>query len=143
GGAKLFAEGVGGGGGDGGGAPNCSSRMSCVAVCVDSVGSRNVSAPADWIIPLTRWKRFPITAPGRPCRGIGMEGSVIHEFVAGSYASTARNAPTSSVVVTSPPATKILRPSLPEAPPLRAVGILSFGMLHMLDAGLYSSTTSV
>ena len=38
----------------GGGAPNCSSRMSCIAVCVESVGSRNVSAPADCIIPLTR-----------------------------------------------------------------------------------------
>ena len=38
----------------GGGAPNCSSRMSCIAVVVESVGSRNVSAPADCIIPLTR-----------------------------------------------------------------------------------------
>ena len=38
----------------GGGAPNCSSRMSCIAVCVESVGSRNTSAPADCIIPLTR-----------------------------------------------------------------------------------------
>src|SRR5256886_6736485 len=27
-----------------------------------------------------------------PCRGIGIGGSEIHEFVAGSYASTARNA---------------------------------------------------
>ena len=38
----------------GGGAPNCSSRMSCIAVCVERVGSRKVSAPADCIIPLTR-----------------------------------------------------------------------------------------
>jgi hypothetical protein len=38
----------------GGGAPNFSSRMSCVAVVVESVGSRNVSAPADRMIPLTR-----------------------------------------------------------------------------------------
>ena len=97
-GAALFAAVV-------DGIPNCNSKMSCAAVCVESVGSRNVSAPADWIIPLTRWKRFPITAPATPWRGIGIEGIAIHEFVAGSYASTARNAPTSSVVVTSPPAT--------------------------------------
>jgi hypothetical protein len=45
--ALLAADGA-------GGAPNCSSRMSCIAVCVERVGSRNVSAPADCIIPLTR-----------------------------------------------------------------------------------------
>src|SRR5580704_15313004 len=72
-----------------------------------------------------------------------MGGSVIHELVTTSYASMALNAPTSSVVVTSPPATKILRPSVPQAPPLRGVGIRSFGALQELETGLYSSTTSV
>ena len=43
--------------------------------------------------------------PAMPCRGIGIDGSVIHEFVTGSYASTLLNAPTRSLVVTSPPAT--------------------------------------
>src|SRR5580765_4964206 len=36
-----------------------------------------------------------------------------------------------------------MRPSVPEAPPLRAVGIRSFGMLHMLETGSYASTTLV
>src|SRR4029077_18378358 len=68
-------------------------------------------------MPLTRCNSFPITAPAMPCRGIGIGGSEIHEFVAGSYASTAPKAPTGSFVVTSPPATSILPPSVPPAPP--------------------------
>ena len=49
-----------------GGLPNCNSSTSCEAVWVARCGSRNTSAPADWIIPLTRWKRSLITAPARP-----------------------------------------------------------------------------
>ena len=44
----AFAAAAGGIGLDG------SSRMSWLTVWVASVGSRNTSAPADWIIPLTR-----------------------------------------------------------------------------------------
>src|SRR6202011_2140330 len=49
-----------------------------------SCGSMNVSAPAVCIIPLTRWNSLPITAPATPCRGIGMDGSVVHVLAAGS-----------------------------------------------------------
>jgi hypothetical protein len=38
-----------------------------------------------------------------PCRGIGIGGNEIHELVAGSYASTARNAPTSSLLAAKAP----------------------------------------
>ena len=61
-----------------------SSSTSCDAVWVSRCGSKNVIAPADWIIPLTRWNSLPITAPARPWRGIIMGARVIHELIAGS-----------------------------------------------------------
>jgi hypothetical protein len=43
-----------------------SSRMSCAAVWTSSLGSSIAIDPADVIIPLTRRKRSPFTAPATP-----------------------------------------------------------------------------
>src|SRR6266850_7075233 len=82
-----------------------SSSTSCCATCTSTVRSCPAPAAADVIIPLTRWNLLPIIAPATPWRGIGIDGRIDHELVAGSNASTARNAPTSELVATSPPAT--------------------------------------
>src|SRR5438477_7856226 len=60
------------------------SKASCESVCTCT------PVPADCTSPLTMCRRLPTTAPARPCRDTGIEGSTDQLLLAGSYASSER-----------------------------------------------------
>src|SRR5439155_7483200 len=60
------------------------SKASCESVCTCT------PVPADCTSPLTMCRRLPTTAPARPCRDTGIEGSTDQLLLTGSYASSER-----------------------------------------------------
>lgn len=92
-----------------------------------------LTGAVEWLLrhPADQVKAIADHRTSDTVQGSGLGDSVAQELVAGSYASVVRNASTSCLVVTSPPATKILRPSVPQ-PPLRGVGIRSLGATEQI-----------